>query len=198
MIKTINIQLGGIHFLIDEPGYKHLKEYVDGIQKQIEQEPGNEEMMVEIESRMAELLYSTLDKQKGFITLKEVEFLKRVMGTAKDIAGQGSSESFTTDEFQRKKHRRFYRDTDERMLGGVCSGLGAYFDTDPWVFRVLFMGVTLLFLTGLLFYVLIWLLVPEAVTLAQKLEMKGEPVTIESIKESVKEEFEQLRKKMKV
>ena len=93
--------------------------------------------------------------------------------------------------------RRMYRDPDNRMLGGVCSGLGAYFNLDPWVFRIIFIITGIFFLSGLLIYLILWVTIPEALTTAQKLEMRGEPITIENIKNTVRKEFEEVRQKMR-
>ncbi|HCC30240.1 MAG TPA: hypothetical protein DEQ03_09345 [Marinilabiliales bacterium] len=146
---------------------------------------------------MAELLSEKIDRHRDFIETKDVDYLIGILGQPDDFTpGNDAKEERSPVTGEKKVAKRLYRDPDHRVLGGVCSGLGAYFDSDPWIFRVIFIGISFFFLTGLLVYVIIWLVVPEAVTSAQKLEMKGEPVTIESIKNAVKEEFEQMKQRM--
>ena len=93
--------------------------------------------------------------------------------------------------------KRLYRDPDNRVLGGVCGGLGAYFNNDPLLFRILFIIIFFGMGSGLIIYLILWIAIPEARTTAQKLEMRGEPITIENIKKAVREEFENVKKNMK-
>jgi phage shock protein C len=87
-----------------------------------------------------------------------------------------------------------YRDPDHRIIGGVCSGMGAYWDIDPLVIRIIFAALIFAGGLGALTYVILWVVLPEARTTSEKIEMKGEPVNIHNIKESVKQE--NVRKKM--
>jgi phage shock protein C len=91
-----------------------------------------------------------------------------------------------------------YRDTDNRVIGGVCSGMGAYWNIDPVIVRILFIALTLAGGLGILVYLILYIVIPEAKTTAQKIEMKGNPVNINNIKESVKKEFNSVRKNMKL
>jgi len=212
MTKTLSVQLGGLLFQIDEQALAYLEDYINAIEKQFLEEEGCAEIMQDIENRMAELLSEKIDRHRDFIETKDVDYLIGILGQPDDFTpGNDAKEERSPVTGEKKVAKRLYRDPDHRVLGGVCSlyrdpdhrvlggvcsGLGAYFDSDPWIFRVIFIGISFFFLTGLLVYVIIWLVVPEAVTSAQKLEMKGEPVTIESIKNAVKEEFEQMKQRM--
>ena len=91
-----------------------------------------------------------------------------------------------------------YRDPDHRILGGVCSGMGAYWHIDPLIVRILFLVTFFGFGIGLLIYLLLWVVIPVARTTAQKLEMRGEPVTVENIKRFVREEFRNVKKNIKL
>jgi phage shock protein C len=93
-------------------------------------------------------------------------------------------------------NKRMYRNPDDRILGGVCSGLGAYFNTDPWIFRTLFIVFSIFFLSGIIIYLILWIAIPEAKTSAQKLEMRGEPITVDNIKNAVKNEFDRVKNRM--
>jgi phage shock protein PspC (stress-responsive transcriptional regulator) len=91
-----------------------------------------------------------------------------------------------------------YRDPDRRIIGGVCAGMGAYWSIDQWIVRVIFLIITMMGGLGILIYLILYIVLPEAKTTSQKIEMKGDPVNIHNIKESVKNEFENLRKNMKL
>ena len=90
-----------------------------------------------------------------------------------------------------------YRDPDNRVIGGVCSGMGAYWNIDPVIVRIIFIALTLAGGIGVMVYLILYIVLPEAKTTAQKIEMKGEPVNIHNIKEAVKKEFDSVRKNMK-
>jgi phage shock protein C len=91
-----------------------------------------------------------------------------------------------------------YRDPDNRVIGGVCSGMGAYWDIDPVIIRILFIVLALAGGLGIMVYLILYIVIPEARTTAQKIEMKGNPVNIHNIKDSVKKEFNSVRKNMKL
>ena len=91
-----------------------------------------------------------------------------------------------------------YRDPDHRIIGGVCAGMGAYWDIEPWIIRIIFIALAMAGGLGILVYLILYIVLPEAKTTAQKIEMKGDPVNIHNIKESVKKEFDTVRKNMKL
>jgi phage shock protein C len=118
------------------------------------------------------------------------------MGTPEDISdSEGTS---ARDKFSSTGYHRMYRDTDHRIIGGVCSGMGAYWNLDPVILRILFVVITLVGGVGALVYLILYIVLPEAKTTAQKIEMKGEPVNIHNIKDSVKKEFNNVRRNMKL
>jgi phage shock protein PspC (stress-responsive transcriptional regulator) len=128
------------------------------------------------------------------ITIGDVNSAISVLGTPEDISDtEGTS---ARDKFSTPGYHRMYRDPDHRMIGGVCSGMGAYWNMDPWIVRLIFVVVTMLGGLGLLVYLILYIVLPEAKTTAQKIEMKGEPVNIQNIKDSVKKEFNTVRKNM--
>ena len=94
----------------------------------------------------------------------------------------------------RNKGRKLYRDPDDRVLGGVCSGLGAFFDFDPIIIRLIF--VLLVFLgagSSIIIYLILWIVVPRAMNTAQRLEMKGEEVNINNISKTIKDEIQDVK-----
>jgi phage shock protein PspC (stress-responsive transcriptional regulator) len=191
MKVTVNINLGGYAFNVDEDAYERLRQYMKTLEKEFSSESSAAEIMTDIEGRIAELFKMRLNSYKQVITMKDVEEVMAILGTPEAISGSGTSE-----ERPPRSQRRIYRDPDRRIIGGVCAGLGAYFNWDPIIWRVLFGALVLAGGFGFALYLILWIVLPEAKTTAQKLEMRGDPVTIENIKESVKEEFETVKKKM--
>ena len=119
-----------------------------------------------------------------------------ILGTPEDISdNEGPS---ARDKFSSPGYHRMYRDPDHRIIGGVCSGMGAYWDIDPVIVRVIFVALALAGGLGVLVYLILYIVLPEAKTTAQKIEMKGNPVNIHNIKDSVKKEFDSVRKNMKL
>ena len=188
---TVNINLGGYAFNVDEDAYERLRQYMKTLEKEFSGESSAAEIMTDIEGRIAELFKMRLNSYKQVITMKDVEEVMAILGTPEAISGSG-----TTEERPPRSQRRIYRDPDRRIIGGVCAGLGAYFNWDPIIWRVLFGALVIAGGFGIALYLILWIVLPEAKTTAQKLEMRGDPVTIENIKDSVKEEFETVKKKM--
>ena len=119
------------------------------------------------------------------------------MGQPEEIIDPTDSDQYSKKErFGPSGYRRMYRDPDNRILGGVCSGMAAYWGTDSLIVRIIFAVATLIFLSGAVIYLILWIVLPEAKTTAQKLEMRGEPVNISNIGKAVKKEFENIKKKM--
>jgi phage shock protein PspC (stress-responsive transcriptional regulator) len=191
MKVTVNINLGGYAFNIDEDAYERLRQYMKSLEKEFSGESSVAEIMTDIEGRISELFRMRINSYKQVVTMKDVEEVMVILGSPEDISGSG-----TSDERPPRSQRRIYRDPDRRVFGGVCAGISAYLDWDPLVMRIIFAVLILPGGFGLALYLILWLVLPEAKTTAQKLEMRGDPVNIENIKESVKKEFETVKKKM--
>jgi phage shock protein PspC (stress-responsive transcriptional regulator) len=191
---TLSVNLGGYSFNIDEDAYGELKRYLKNLELHFAGEESSSEILSDIETRMAELFKAKMTAYKQVITMQDVHDAISVLGTPEDIADtQGKS---TRDKFSSPGFHRMYRDPDHRIIGGVCAGMSAYWDIDVVILRVIFAILVLAGGLGILTYLILWIVLPEAKTTAQKIEMKGEPVNIHNIKESVKQEFDTVRKKM--
>ena len=188
---TININLGGYPFNVDEDAYERLRQYMKSLEKEFSGESSASEIMADIEGRIAELFKMRLNAYKQVITMKDVEEVMAILGSPEVISGNS-----TTDERPPRSQRRIYRDPDRRVFGGVCAGISAYLDWDPLIMRIIFAILVIAGGFGLALYLILWIVLPEAKTTAQKLEMRGDPVTVENIKDSVKQEFETVKKKM--
>ena len=199
MNKTVNINLGGMFFHIDEDAFQKLTRYFDAIKRSLSNSSGHDEIIKDIEMRVSELLNEKQISDKHVVGLKDVDEVIAVMGQPEDYiieddkTNQQSYRSSTTTST-----KKLYRDRDKGMVGGVSSGLGYYFGIDAVWFRLFFVLLVLAgFGAGFLAYIILWIVTPEASTTSEKLEMTGEPVTISNIEKKVREEFENVSEKIK-
>ena len=195
MKKTVRINLGGSVFNVDDDAYLKLQNYLNAIDRQFGRHADRQEIMSDIEMRISELFSSTLNKSQQAITMLEVNEVIKIMGHPKEYADAGEVE----DEFERPRksaYKRMFRDSENRILGGVCSGMGSFFNVDPLIIRIMFGASVLLYGTGTLVYIILWAIIPLAKTTADKLSMKGDPITISNIESSVRDEFNTVKRKM--
>lgn len=188
MNKTVSINLGGFSFHIDEDAYQKLSRYFDAIKRSLSAD-GRDEIMNDIESRVAELLSEKLSNEKQVVALAEIDAVIAVMGQPEDYRIEDETAQTTYTTYNPSGSKKLYRDKEKGMLGGVLAGLGHYFGVDPLWLRIIM--VILLFSWGIGFipYIILWILVPEAKTTSEKLEMTGQPITISNIEKKVKEGF---------
>ena len=185
MKKTININLAGFVFYIDEDAYETLQKYLNNIRTYLGNTEGREEIIDDIESRIAELFS---EKQKQVITLVEVNEIIEVMGQPEDYM---TEEEFEETTFQ-QPNKRLFRDPDNTVLGGVCSGVGHYLKIDAVWIRLIFLAMLWSGLS-ILFYFVLWAIIPKAETTAQKLEMKGKAATLSNIEDYVRKGYENVK-----
>ena len=191
MKKTLNINLAGLVFDIDEDAYMLLKEYLDAIARHFEKNAGREEIIADIENRIAEDFSQKRNSNKESITKDDVESVIHTMGRVEDFSSDDDEEiknkKQETYSNSSPRARRLYRDTDNAILGGVASGIAKYFDVDPVLVRVLFVVFTFAGGFAIPLYIILWIITPKAETPLQKAEMSGEPITIKTIEKQVKE-----------
>src|SRR5690606_3804407 len=267
MKKNISINISGIIFHIEEDGYDRLKKYLDSIHKYFSTFEDSNEILADIESRIAELFLSKLNEGKQVITADDVNALIATMGSVSDFRaaeaeeapGESETSSAADDTAsgeQRSRYsepKRLVRDEKRKILGGVCAGIAHYVDVDPVWIRLLFAlttafyGITfivyvvlwvampgsfdieepadnqkmvrdpetkalggvsggvaadfgiditivrILFIVfavaggiGLLTYIVLWVILPEAHTITDRMQMQGEPVTLSNIESNIK------------
>lgn len=197
MKKTLTINLSGSVFHIDDDAYEKLHAYLSKINRHFGNDKDAKEIVEDIEARIAEIFTEKIKNGGEVINLDHVEEVISIMGTPEAISNdeeQNEKEKTTEKKTFRTRGKRLYRDPEDRVLGGVCSGLGAYFDIDPVIIRILF--VVAFFLpvgSSLLVYIILWIVVPKATSTAQRLEMKGEEVNIDNISKSIKEEIQDVK-----
>lgn len=203
MNKTLSINISGIVFNIEEDAYETLKSYIGKIKNHFRNEVGCDEIVADIEARMAEILKARLNPGKQVLVMADINEAIAVMGQPEDFSGEGSAEKEKKQDGQQtqqqnyygNKRRRVFRDPDSKILGGVCSGIGNYFDIDPLWIRLALVIMFFGFGSGFLLYIILWIIIPEAKTTAEKLEMRGEPVDVNTISKTIKDEAENLRNK---
>lgn len=192
MKKTVTINLGGIVFNIDDDACDRLSQYLIDLEKRFPEEE-RAEIIRDIEERMAELLTFNL-QNRNVVEIHDVEEVIEVIGKPEQFddesdenagtqtSSTASSSQTTTMGKQPRRPRKLYRNSNDRVVSGVASGLAVYFDIDPAVIRILFIVLTLIsFGWGILIYLVMLIIMPEAKTKAQFLEMQGIEPTLENI-----------------
>lgn len=202
MNKTVNINLANTLFHIDENAYTKMRRYLESVKRSFANTPGSDEILADIEARIAELFNEKLDNERQVVTEKEVDAVIAIMGQPEDYMVDEdifedepkASRAYTAT----KKSKKLYRDTEHKYVAGVSSGLAHYIGIDPVWVRVLWILLTIGSTGGfILIYGLLWILIPEASTTAQKLDMRGEDVNISNIERKVKEGFDDVADRVK-
>lgn len=204
MNKILNINLGGYALTIDDDAYEYLQAYLESIRRRFSESEGRDEIVADIEARLGEILTETLGN-RTIVMLPDVESAVTVMGKPEDFGSdpvdarqhstKSSGKTYTSGI---KPGKRLFRDEEDAVVAGVCSGLSAYFGiADPVWMRLLF--VVLAFASfgfWLPAYVLLWILVQPAKTAADRLAMRGEPVNVDNIAREIEDTFERLGTRM--
>jgi len=187
MKKTFTINISGTVFHIEEDAYEVLQKYMVSLKYHFGGSEEGKEILSDIEARIAEIFIEKSKGEKNVVTMDWVTEVIKTMGTPESFTEETDDEEPLPG--QEKRKRRLYRDPQETILGGVCGGLAAFFNMDPVVVRIIF--VVLTFLTtgvGVLAYLILWIAVPKAANTAQRLEMRGQEVSVKNIENFLKEE----------
>jgi len=200
MNKTININLSGIIFHMEEDAYNKMYSYLTTIKGYFSESEGRDEIMSDIENRIAEMLSEKVSDKKQVVLMSDVDYVIGVMGKPEDFAGEQNKNEGTRNEqpasyYTSGKRKRVFRDPDNKILGGVCSGIANYFNIDPLWLRLALVVSVFAFGTGVLLYIVLWIVIPEAKTAAEKLEMRGEDVNFSNIGKKVEEEINSFGRK---
>jgi phage shock protein PspC (stress-responsive transcriptional regulator) len=169
MDKTININLAGTLFKIDEDAYKILRDYLQSIDLRFRNMKGGNETIEDLEARIAEIFHSQ-SGVAGVITKENVESMITTMGKPEDFDAPEMQEEMEDPGVRRK---RLHRNPDDTIIAGVCGGIGAYLNTDPVLLRILFVFFTAFFAFGFFLYLILWIALPVANNEVRRREMYG-------------------------
>lgn len=193
MKKTLTVNLGGTVYHIDEDAYHLLDNYLTNLRIHFRREEGAEEIVHDMELRISELFSDRLNDSKQVITVEDVEEIIAQMGKPEDLSGDEAEEAPRKAEAKRGSgQRRLYRDPDNKILGGVASGLAAYLGWDVTWVRIAFLALGFLLKGFIVVYVIAWIIIPLARTATEKLSMRGEKVNVENIGKTVTDGFEKV------
>ncbi len=199
MKKTYNINLGGIVFHIDEDAYELLDKYLSNLRIHFSKEVGAEEIVRDMELRISELFSERLNEKNQVITLKDVEEIIAQMGKPEEFSEDKTQD--TNDYIKEEKGpKRLFRDPDNKVIGGVCSGIAAYLGWDVTAVRLVLIALACPFILNgavilngvVIAYIIAWIIIPEASTATEKLSMKGMKVNVENIGKTVTDGFEKV------
>ncbi len=216
MNKVFNINLGGQPLTIDEDAYRLLENYLQSLHNHFRQSEGYEEIMSDIEARLGELVREGMNK-RAIVMIQDVKNTISIMGKPEEFGAE------PMDETQKAAHtegssfwektadksgaaakkspiqtgKRLFRDEDNKQIGGVCSGLAAYFGIEELVWVRLVVFILGMFTgVGFFLYIVLWIIIPKAKTTADRLAMRGEPIDVNSIAKSIETGFDDLSKKV--
>ncbi len=208
MYKVININIGGRIFQIEEKAFETLSQYIDSLKQYFSTKQEGAEIVADIEHRIAELLQAKLNAGEANITAEHVKEIIASVGSPKAIAGdeetqseeqnsnqqeQQSNSSNQTFEHERSK---IFRDPDDKIISGVCSGLSYYFNIDPIIIRLIFVALFFAGGSSILIYLILVVVIPVAKTTAQKLAMRKEKINVNTIQKSVENEFNKIKESL--
>lgn len=191
MKTTVNASIGGISFTLEDDAFSLLSKYLDDVNLRLGKDRVAQETVNDIEIRVAELLSEKV--QTGQVVT--VEMLQPILSQI------GDPSEFTEEDLEAQSgaphQKRLYRNPDDSILSGVCSGLAAYFNVDPLVFRIIFIALIFFRGFGILLYLALWIAMPKAKTPFQKMEMRGDNRTLEELGKKVREEYSETAKRFK-
>ena len=179
MKKTINVAIGGCGFTLEEDAYKLMNDYLDGFKGALDESSVNDNVMDELEDRIADLL----KQRMGGCEVATAVMVREIIDQVGYPEGY-SPKSKETEYVNAPK--KFFRDSDDKKIGGVCSGLALYLGVDVVLIRVLFLIALFCGTAGFWAYVAVWIVAPEAQTPYDKCALRGIPPTPENLKKFTK------------
>jgi phage shock protein PspC (stress-responsive transcriptional regulator)/tetrahydromethanopterin S-methyltransferase subunit G len=201
MKPTIRVSIGGFAFNLENDAYQMIDDYLKKLNKHFDRHPEGKEIISDVEYRMAELLRMRVNDSNAAVTTADVDNVISIMGNPADFddgRDEVSPDSIKREDKKFNVKRRLFRDTDNKMIAGVCSGLGSYFNVDPVLVRVVFVVLFVLLIVFsrmghwdlfdfdwpsivILSYIVLWIAMPKAKTLEQKIAMTGKDPGIDNV-----------------
>jgi phage shock protein PspC (stress-responsive transcriptional regulator) len=189
MKKNFSVNIYGRLFHIDEDAHQLLEEYFEYLRIEFGEEVNSESILEDFQKRISNSLWEqTKNSEFRIVSLVHVEKVLASLGyfSKNHEANNGEADS--------QNIKRLYRDSENRLIGGVCAGISAYLGVDVLVIRILFAVFTLVFAVGLLIYLVLWVVVPVAHSPIDKLNMKGEKINTDKVKDILKNEYKEIEK----
>lgn len=179
MKKTLNVAIGGCSFILEEDAYLEISTYLDKFRTGLNESRGSNDVMDELEGRIADLLKEKL-RGREVVSYVMVQEIIDMLGYPEGFDNRKYEEnkSQCNDE---KPIRRLFRDPDDRKIAGVCSGVALYLGVDVVVIRIIFLVALICGFAGFWIYLVIWIAAPEAKTATEKCELRGIPANAENI-----------------
>lgn len=195
MKKTVSVNIKGIHFIIEVEAFELLEAYLDRLKLSLKNQQGSEEIIEDIEIRIAELLQEKLGDKRQVVEESDVKFALDTLGdpaqfvdedseSTSDEKKQESNEKWSSNDNQ-SSSKRLYRDLSNSKIAGVCSGIANYVNVDPVIIRFAWVISFLFFGFGFLLYIILWIVIPQANSSIDRLKMRGRPITVENVREEV-------------
>lgn len=209
MQRIIQINIAGRVISIEDNAYSLLSDYISALERQFAGEEGNDEIIQDIEYRIAELFSIAMQSGSAAINKADVQKVIDTLGPASEIAGDDSiplpknlpvvyAARARQEEYERSQYgyRRIYRSPQDKMIGGVCGGLARYFDVDPTIIRLIAVVLLLGFGIGLLAYIIAWIVIPVARTPHDLNYMNGgDPMDFHRMASNMQDELQDLKKR---
>ncbi len=199
MNKTVSIHIQGFAFILEEQAYEVLRKYLNDLSAILQNEEGKDEILQDIELRIVELLQEKVSGQQ-VVQLEVIQEIIQLLGSPEAFGDEETSTTAQTSAESAEPmvaHKRFFRDPENPILGGVAGGVAAYFNIDVVFVRIFFVLFTMAFGSGIPIYIILWIVTPRAVTASEKLQMRGRAVNVESIKTEFREATERVDKNAK-
>jgi len=192
MNKIHNINLGGYPFTIDDKVYHDLQSYLHTVEKHFSDSDGVCDIMSDIEARMAELIRESMGERQ-IIGKKDLDSVISTMGTPEQFGAATDEYSYDDQSNENNKHvttgKRFFRDPDDKIIGGVCSGIAAYWGIEDPIWARLVCGLLLFSGIGFIPYIVLWIIIPVAKTSGDRLAMRGEAANVKNIGQMIEDEI---------
>ena len=195
MKKTVSINIKGINFMIEEDAYELLQDYLERLGKTLKNEEGSEEIIEDIELRIAEICSAKLTDGKTVIEYSDIQEILATLGNPEDYIEDEDENGQTnySSNSQKKSEKRLFRDTENGTIAGVCSGIANFFNIDVVIIRAIFVIFFLFAGFGFPLYIILWIIVPQTKSTIDRLRMKGKPITVETVREEVEMAAEKIK-----
>lgn len=185
MKKVVEVNIGGVNFTIEDEAYIQLKAYLMRFEASLPKEDAKE-IMEDVEARVAEIFQREIKYPNQVIGEDSVKIVIECLGEIDSPTNSSNNNQKKTNR-NMKTDKKLYRNMDDKVVAGVCGGIAAYLNVDVTIIRAIFVLVFFFGGSALLAYIILWIIMPKAETVIQKMEMNGEPITAENLKNYGKE-----------